>query len=97
MREGDGEMAMSGNHLEGLGMTEEQLAAYLDEMLLEEAEEAATERGTSVEKELDSPGFAAVRSASSYAVRLITANNAFLARQLLDMGVLETPADSERA
>ena len=74
--------------IEHLGMTEDQLAAYMDEMLLEEAEEAAAARGTTPEKELDSPGFASVRSSCSYAVRLITANNAFLARQLLDMGVL---------
>ncbi len=72
----------------GLGMAEDQLAAYLDEMLLEEAREAASKRGTTAERELDSPGFASARSASSYAIRLITANNAFLARQLLDMGVL---------
>ncbi len=85
-------MATDASRLGGLGMTEDQLAAYLDEMLLEEAEEAAVERGTSAEQELDSPGFASVRSSCSYAVRLITANNAFLARQLLDMGVLDVPA-----
>jgi hypothetical protein len=73
----------------GFGMAEDQLAAYLDEMLLEEAEEAAAKRGTTAEEELHSPGFASARSASSYAIRLITANNAFLARQLLDMGILE--------
>lgn len=80
-------------HIEHLGMTEDQLAAYMDEMLLEEAEEAAAARGTTAERELDSPGFASVRSSCSYAVRLITANNAFLARQLLDMGVLDPAGD----
>jgi len=79
----------------GLGMAEDQLAAYLDEMLLEEAQEAAGERGTSADEELHSPGFASARSASSYAIRLITANNAFLARQLLDMGVLAPGARSD--
>lgn len=80
-------------NFEHFGMTEDQLAAYMDEMLLEEAEEAAAARGTTAEKELDSPGFASVRSSCSYAVRLITANNAFLARQLLDMGVINQSAD----
>ncbi len=83
--------------LHGLGMAEDQLAAYLDEMLLEEAQEAATERGTTAERELDSPGFAAARSASSYAIRLITANNAFLARQMIDLGLLPTAGDSTDA
>ncbi|HEV2109621.1 MAG TPA: hypothetical protein VGR16_15280 [Thermomicrobiales bacterium] len=82
-------MVTDASHLGSLGMTEDQLAAYLDEMLLEEAEEAAAQRGTSAEQELNSPGFASVRSSCSYAVRLITANNVFLARQLLDMGVLD--------
>lgn len=77
------------HQLHALGMTAEQMAAYLEEMLIEEAEEAAEARGTTAEKELDSPGFASVRSANSYAVSLIAANNAFLARQLLDLGVLE--------
>ena len=83
--------------LHGLGMAGDQLAAYLDEMLLEEAQEAAEERGTTAERELDSPGFAAARSASSYAIRLITANNAFVARQLLDLGVLAPGAGSTGA
>ncbi|CAA9571526.1 MAG: hypothetical protein AVDCRST_MAG49-3671 [uncultured Thermomicrobiales bacterium] len=83
--------------LHALGMTQEQMAAYLEELLLEEAQEAAEARGTSAETELDSPGFAAARSATSYAVRLIAANNAFLARQLLDLGVLQMPASGEPA
>ncbi len=74
--------------LQTLGMTEEQMAAYLEELLREEAEEAAAERGTSPAEELGSPGFAAVRATSSYTVSLIAANNAFLARQLLDLGLL---------
>ena len=74
--------------LETLGMTEEQMAAYLEDLLREEAEEAAAERGTTAAQELASPGFAAVRATSSYTVSLIAANNAFLARQLLDLGLL---------
>ncbi len=74
--------------LQNLGMTEDQMAAYLEDLLREEAEEAAAERGTSPAEELGSPGFAAVRATSSYTVSLIAANNAFLARQLLDLGLL---------
>lgn len=78
--------------LRTLGMTEDQMAAYLDDLLKEEAEEAAAARGTSPAEELASPGFAAVRATASYTVSLIAANNAFLARQLLDLGLLgESP------
>lgn len=69
-------------------MTAEEMHAYLDALLQEEAAEAAAERGTTVEEELDSIGFAAVRAASSYAVKLLDANNAYIARYLLDHGVL---------
>ena len=74
--------------LETLGMTAEQLMAYLDDLLREEAAEAAAANGTDPEEELESPGFAAARAASSYAVQLIAANNAFLTRHLLDLGLL---------
>ncbi|MCC7024370.1 MAG: hypothetical protein IT338_16210 [Thermomicrobiales bacterium] len=70
-----------------IGMTAEEMQAYLDALLQEEAAEAAAERGTSVEEELNSVGFAAARSASSYAIKLIDANNAYIARYLLDRGV----------
>ena len=80
--------------LESLGMTAEELDAYLEDLLREEAAEAAAANGTTAEEELDSPGFAAARAASSYAVRLIAANNAFLTRHLLDLGVLPRPDDA---
>lgn len=74
-----------------LGMSEPELYGYLKDLLHEEAQEAADQNGTTLDKELDSPGFAAAEAASTYAIRLILANNAFLTRQLLDLGVLQTP------
>lgn len=76
-----------------IGMTPEELEAYLEELLHSEAEEAAGYSGRSVEEELASPGFAAVRAASSYAIHLINANNAYIARFLLDRGVLQPAAE----
>src|SRR5215212_7729713 len=70
-----------------IGMTAEEMHAYLEALLEEEAAEAAAARGTTVEEELDSAGFAAARAASSYAIKLIDANNAYIARYLLDRGV----------
>lgn len=75
--------------LDMLGMTEAELYGYLNDLLHEEALEAADESGKSVEEELDSAGFAAAGAASTYAIKLIMANNAYLTRQLLDLGVLE--------
>src|SRR3712207_1979283 len=70
-----------------IGMTAEEMHAYLEALLTEEAAEAAAARGTTVEEELDSAGFAAARAASSYAIKLLDANNAYIARYLLDRGV----------
>lgn len=70
-----------------IGMTAEEMQAYIDALLQEEAAEAAVARGTSVEEELESAGFAAARAASSYAIKLLDANNAYIARYLLDRGV----------
>ena len=70
-----------------IGMTAEEMQAYIDSLLQEEAAEAAKARGTTVEEELDSAGFAAARAASSYAIKLLDANNAYIARYLLDRGV----------
>ncbi|MDQ4044468.1 MAG: hypothetical protein M3173_03350 [Chloroflexota bacterium] len=75
-----------------LGMTESELYQYLDELLREEATEAAAQTGRSVEEELDTPGFQAVGAAATYAIKLIDANNAFITRQLLDAGLL-TPEE----
>lgn len=78
----------SGEVRDTIGMTPIELLGYLEALLAEEAAEAAAERGTSVEEELDSPGFAAVRASASYAIKLIDANNAYIARYLLDRGIL---------
>lgn len=77
-----------------LGMSEDELYGYLTDLLREEAAEAAEQGGTSAAEELASPGFAAAEAASTYAIKLILANNAFLTRQLLDLGVLQ-PGDGE--
>ncbi len=71
-----------------IGMTAEEMQAYIDALIGEEAAEAAEALGTTVEEELDSVGFAAARAASSYAIKLLDANNAYIARFLLDRGVL---------
>ena len=72
-----------------LGMTEEELYGYLNDLLHEEAAEAAEDSGKTVDEELGTPGFAAAEASSTYAIKLIMANNAFLTRQLLDLGVLD--------
>lgn len=77
-----------GEERDTIGMTAEELMAYLEALLDEEAAEAAAQRGTGVQEELDSVGFAAARAAASYAVKLIDANNAYIARYLLDRGIL---------
>jgi hypothetical protein len=71
-----------------IGMTQNELQDYLEELLVDEAAEAAEAHGTTVEQELASTGFVAARSAASYAIKLIDANNAFVARFLIDRGVL---------
>lgn len=71
-----------------IGMTAEEMHAYLEGLLQEEAAEAAAERGTTAAEELDSPGFAAAHAAASYTIKLIDANNAYIARYLLDRGAL---------
>lgn len=78
-----------------LGMSEGELYAYLNDLLHEEAAEAAEQTGKTVEEELASPGFAAAESASTYAIKLVLANNAFLTRQLLDAGLLSMGNDDE--
>jgi hypothetical protein len=71
-----------------LGMSEPELYGFLNDLLHEEATEAAEHSGKTVEEELDSAGFAAAAAASTYAIKLIMANNAYITRQLLDLGVL---------
>jgi hypothetical protein len=77
---------------ETIGMTAAEMHAYLEALLQEEAAEAAAARGTTVEDELESVGFAAARAAASYTIKLLDANNAYIARYLLDRGVL-APAE----
>jgi hypothetical protein len=77
----------SGETRDTIGMTATEMLAYVEALMREEAAETAAARGTSVEEALDSVGFAAVRAAASYTVKLIDANNAYIARYLLDRGV----------
>ena len=78
-----------------LGMTRDELVAYFEELLTQEAIEAAAANKTTVEEELNAPGFAGVRAAASYFIPLIVANNAFIARALLDRGVLPAAASPD--
>ena len=81
---------MSENQVsDSLGMTEGELYGYLNDLLHEEAAEASAESGKPIEEELESAGFKAAEAASTYAIKLILANNAFITRQLLDLGVLQ--------
>ncbi len=75
-----------------LGMSEAEMEAYIEELLMEQAVEAAAAEERTLEEELEGPAYAAIRSTASFAIKLISANNAFLARHLLDMGVLR-PGD----
>jgi len=76
-------------------MSESELYGYLNDLLHEEAAEAAEASGKSVDEELASAGFAAAEAASTYAIKLVLANNAFLTRQLLDMGVIEPASEAD--
>ncbi|MEA2526035.1 MAG: hypothetical protein QOF73_3262 [Thermomicrobiales bacterium] len=71
-------------------MNEEAMRLYVEELVRERAQEVAAETGTTVEEELDSPAYAAIRATMVYAVRLLQANNAYLTRHLLDLGLLQT-------
>jgi hypothetical protein len=81
-----------GRPLETLGMGEEAMRLYVEELLREHAQQIATENGITPDEELENPGYAAVRAAMFYAVQLVHANNAYLTRHLLDLGVLGPPA-----
>ena len=90
-----------GQPLEMLGMAEESMLAYAESLIEDQARITAGERGVSLEEELDSPGYAAARSALSYMVKVMVANNAYLTSHLLELGVLKTGdglrlADEER-
>ena len=81
-----------GRPLETLGMSEEAMLLYVEELVRERAQQVASETGTTLEEELDSPAYAAIRATMVYAVQLLHANNAYLTRHLLDLGVLRPPA-----
>lgn len=72
-----------------IGMTEVEMEAYIEELLLAQAQEAAAAEDRSVDEELDGTVYAAIRSTSSFTIKLIAANNAFLARHLLDLGIIQ--------
>lgn len=89
-----------GQPLETLGMSDDAMRAYIEELIEERAQEIATESGTTLEEELDTPAFAAIRASMVYAIELIQANNAYLTRHLLDLGLLNqvgTDGDEEPA
>lgn len=84
-----------GQPLEMLGMAEESMFAYAESLIEEQAKAAAAERGVSLEEELDFPIYAANRAAVSYAIKIMVANNAYLTKHLLDLGVIRQGAGIE--
>lgn len=84
-----------GQPLEMLGMAEESMFAYAESMIEENAKASAAERGVSLEEELDFPIYAANRAAVSYMIKIIVANNAYLTRHLLELGVIKPGAGLE--
>lgn len=76
------------DRLDTIGMTEEEMEAYIEDLLMEQAREAAAAENRTLEEELDGTVYSAIRSTSSFAIKLISANNAFVARHLLDMGII---------
>lgn len=84
-----------GQPLEMLGMAEESMYAYAEAMLEEQAKITAAQRGVSLEEELDSVGYAAARASISYVVKVMVANNAYLTKHLLELGVISPGAGIE--
>ncbi len=74
--------------METLGMSDEAMLLYIEELVRERAQQVATESGTTIEEELDGPAYAAIRASMMYAVQLVHANNAYLTRHLIDLGVI---------
>jgi hypothetical protein len=81
-----------GQPMETLGMSDDAMRAYIEELIQERAQQVADENETTLEEELDTPAFAAIRASMVYAIELIQANNAYLTRHLLDLGMLNTGA-----
>jgi hypothetical protein len=89
-----------GQPLETLGMSDDAMRAYIEELIEDRAQVIATENGTTLDEELDTPAFASIRASMVYAIELIQANNAYLTRHLLDLGLLNqmgTSGDEEPA
>jgi hypothetical protein len=84
-----------GRPLETLGMSEEAMRLYVEELIREQAQRVADESGTTIDDELNSPAFAAIRASMAYAVQLVHANNAYLTRHLLDLGVISAAETDE--
>ncbi len=84
-----------GQPLEMLGMAEESMFAYAEAMIEEQAKISAAARGVPLEEELDSPGYAAARASIAYVVKVMVANNAYLTKHLLDLGVIQPGAGVE--
>lgn len=84
-----------GQPLEMLGMAEESMYAYAETLIDEHAKASAAERGVSLEEELEFPIYAANRAAVAYAIKIMVANNAYLTKHLLDLGVIQPGAGVE--
>lgn len=84
-----------GQPLEMLGMAEESMFAYAETMIEAQASITAGERGVSLAEELDGPGYAAARASIAYVVKIIVANNAYITRHLLELGVINPGAGVE--
>ena len=83
-----------GQPLETLGMSDDVMRAYIEELIVDRAQTMANENETTLDEELDSQAFASIRASMVYAIELIHANNAYLTRHLLDLGLLNRPAAS---
>lgn len=84
-----------GQPLEMLGMAEESMFAYAESMIEEQAAATAAQRGVTLAEELESPGYAAARASIAYVVKVMVANNAYLTKHLLDLGVINPGAGIE--
>jgi predicted homoserine dehydrogenase-like protein len=81
-----------GQPLEMLGMAEETMVAYSEALLEEQARALAETAGISYEDAFESAEITSMRAALVFASKLIVANNAYLTRHLLELGVIEPGA-----
>ena len=84
-----------GQPLEMLGMAEETMLAYGEALVTEHAAALAEAGGISFDEAYASPQIASVRAAISYTTKLLVANNAYLTRHLLELGVIKPGAGIE--